>query len=85
MHTISVPLREADSGKSQAYPSRQQPDVAEHVLSGCSPGVLLRNSASGTSVRFNHRGCGGIAPEIQSRLCGHLILFLHVACLSLPS
>src|SRR6266702_7693732 len=44
----------------------------------------LRNPVSGTGVRFDHRGCGGIEPEIQRRLFSHLTLFLHVAspCLS---
>ena len=54
MHPISVLLIEADSGKSQAHYRMQQPDVAEHVLSGCSPGILLRNPTSGTGVRFDH-------------------------------
>src|SRR5262245_34446890 len=73
-HSISMATHLKHHRKSQAHHSMQQPEVVEPVLSGCSPGIFLRNPASGTDVRFDHRVCGGIAPEIQGELCGHRIL-----------
>src|SRR5256885_1068110 len=48
------------------------------------PVLFLITSPLEAVRRFDHRVCGGIAPEIQGWLFSHLILFLHVAspCLS---